>query len=210
MTSSPSEFDSALALFLDEVNRASDLVALADGFEASLPAVDLSDLYRAALVAGVSAFDAFVHRLVLAGLRMRLSSKGLGSPPGAIELPVATVAGLIADEPGALASATALIQERLRRKTFQRPDDVAKAVSAICVGPLWISIADGDSQEANRLKVSLDLVVDRRNKIVHEADIDPTFGEKWPMDSVLVRDALSVISLRGREVSKFVALHYDA
>lgn len=38
------------------------------------------------------------------------------------------------------------------------------------------------------------LVVDRRNKIAHEADIDPSFpGKRWPIDDVLVDDAISFI-----------------
>ena len=40
----------------------------------------------------------------------------------------------------------------------------------------------------------LNLIVDRRNKIAHEADSDPTFpGSRWPIDEALVDEAVDFI-----------------
>jgi hypothetical protein len=38
-------------------------------------------------------------------------------------------------------------------------------------------------------------IVYRRNKIAHEADIDPTFGlgNRWPIDELMVGDAVNFI-----------------
>lgn len=37
--------------------------------------------------------------------------------------------------------------------------------------------------------------MDRRNKIAHEADIDPSFGigNRWPIDAITVNDAVDFI-----------------
>ncbi|MDE5122675.1 MAG: hypothetical protein O4965_22525 [Trichodesmium sp. St19_bin1] len=38
-------------------------------------------------------------------------------------------------------------------------------------------------------------MVERRNKIAHEADIDPSYniGERWPIDEDMVNDAVNFI-----------------
>ncbi len=45
------------------------------------------------------------------------------------------------------------------------------------------------------IKQQLSSIVVRRNKIAHEADIDPTFnlGNRWPIDEVLVNEAVDFI-----------------
>jgi RiboL-PSP-HEPN len=45
------------------------------------------------------------------------------------------------------------------------------------------------------IKQQLDSIVDRRNKIAHEADINPTFniGNRWDIDEVLVSEAVDFI-----------------
>ncbi len=47
---------------------------------------------------------------------------------------------------------------------------------------------------ARFLNMSLNFIADRRNKIVHEADMDPTpYDTRWPIDEVLVDDAINFI-----------------
>lgn len=45
------------------------------------------------------------------------------------------------------------------------------------------------------IKQQLSAIVDRRNKIAHEADIDPTYGigSRWNIDEVLVNDAVGFL-----------------
>jgi hypothetical protein len=55
------------------------------------------------------------------------------------------------------------------------------------------------------IKTSLLLIVDRRNKIAHEADIDPSFpGQRWPIDSVLVEDTLDKLDAIARAIFKAI------
>jgi len=45
------------------------------------------------------------------------------------------------------------------------------------------------------IKQELSIIVDRRNKIAHEADIDPTLGlgNRWGINEGLVNDAVDFI-----------------
>jgi len=50
-------------------------------------------------------------------------------------------------------------------------------------------------KSAKDVKQELSLIVDRRNKIAHEADIDPTLGlgNRWEIDQVEVSEAVDFI-----------------
>ena len=50
-------------------------------------------------------------------------------------------------------------------------------------------------RSAKEIKEELSAIVDRRNKISHEADINPSLniGERWPIDSLLVNNAVNFI-----------------
>jgi hypothetical protein len=60
---------------------------------------------------------------------------------------------------------------------------------------LWDEVATKLGNPAKDVKQQLSAIVDRRNKIAHEADIDPTFGigSRWYIDKVLVNDAIDFI-----------------
>ncbi|MFO5528092.1 MAG: HEPN domain-containing protein [Cuspidothrix sp.] len=53
----------------------------------------------------------------------------------------------------------------------------------------------GNVKQANQIKQQLILIVDRRNKIAHQADIDPTLGlgNRWNIDELMVSDAVNFI-----------------
>lgn len=84
------------------------------------------------------------------------------------------------------------IVEQHERLSFQRPDKLADAIRHIAEipGGLWPQIADRTGEvDATKAKRRLDLIVDRRNAIVHEDDADPA-GSRSPIDELLVNEAL--------------------
>lgn len=87
------------------------------------------------------------------------------------------------------------IRERLGYQSFQQPDKVAEAIRLISDKKLWDELSIKMSKPARDIKQQLSSIVDRRNKIAHEADIDPTFnlGSRWPIDEVLVNEAVDFI-----------------
>lgn len=87
------------------------------------------------------------------------------------------------------------IRERLGYQSFQQADKIADAIRYISEKKLWDEVAIQMDRSAKDIKQQLNSIVDRRNKIAHEADIDPTFniGNRWNIDEVLVSDAVDFI-----------------
>lgn len=157
-----------------EIVRSRDLVGLGQSLGAMTHGrVDSSDLYRAALVHSVAALDAYVHGVVLDRavdiLLGRLAHQGGSTKVG---LSFAAIGQIInAPSPADMEiAARTHIAQRMSLETFQRPDDVANAFAMVGVGKLWATAFPSDPFGA---KTALGLVVQRRNRIVHQCDADP-------------------------------------
>ena len=89
------------------------------------------------------------------------------------------------------------IRERLGYLSFQQADKIADAIRYISDKKLWDEVAIQMTKPSKDIKQQLNSIVDRRNKIAHEADIDPTFniGSRWNIDEVLVGDAVNFVEM---------------
>lgn len=87
------------------------------------------------------------------------------------------------------------VRESLGYQSFQHPDKIADAIRLISDKKLWDEVSVKLDMPAKDVKQQLIAIVDRRNKIAHEADIDPTFGigSRWNIDEILVNDAVNFI-----------------
>lgn len=87
------------------------------------------------------------------------------------------------------------IRERLGYQSFQQPDKIAEAIRYISDKKLWDVVSSQMATSTKDIKQQLNSIVDRRNKIAHEADIDPTFniGIRWNIDEEIVSDAVDFI-----------------
>jgi hypothetical protein len=87
------------------------------------------------------------------------------------------------------------IREKLSYKSFQEPDKIAEAIRLISDKKLWDEVATRIGRSTPDIKQELNAIIDRRNKIAHEADINPAYniGERWPIDQNQVNDALTFI-----------------
>jgi hypothetical protein len=87
------------------------------------------------------------------------------------------------------------IRERLSYQSFQQPEKIADAIRQISDKKLWDEVAIKMNKPTKDIKQQLTLIVDRRNKIAHEADIDPTLniGNRWYIDESMVGDAVNFI-----------------
>ena len=73
-------------------------------------------------------------------------------------------------------------------------DSIADAVRLISEVSLWEEVGNRLGMSPQDVRSQLNLIVDRRNKIAHEADSDPTFpGSLWPIDEALVDEAVDFI-----------------
>ena len=87
------------------------------------------------------------------------------------------------------------IRETLGFQSFQQPDKIADAIRLISDKKLWDEVGNNMNKPAKDIKQQLTFIVDRRNKIAHEADIDPTYniGNRWPIDDILVYEAVDFV-----------------
>lgn len=155
-------------------------------------ALDTSDILRASLVMAVSAWDHYVHEVVQEGV----VEIYLGTRPETdsySRFPV-SLAGVRQSQDDL--HATAWLEEAVRHKhghrAFQQPDQVADACRLVSDTPLWPTLSAELRVPTWTLKIRLKLIVDRRNKIAHEADIDPSDPPlRWPITTKTVDDAIS-------------------
>lgn len=180
--------------FAGDIARARDLVGLGQAIgNMTNGLVDATDLYRAALVQGVAAWDRYVHGVVLDRAVEIMLGRLTGGPASKVGLPLVDVATLMnaPDVAGRELAARSVIAERLAKETYQRPDEVAAALSMVGIRAIW-STAFPNAQKA---KIALGVVIDRRNKIVHQCDYDPILpGDVVPLTARDALDALRVIS----------------
>lgn len=166
-------------------------------------AVDVSDIFRAQIVLGVSALDHFIHELTRVGMIETSSGRRLKTdaflrfqiPLSAVELGLAGHS-----HEGWLGEA---IRERHSWLSFQHPDKVADAVRLFSPVQLWDAVGRELASSSQDVKLRLGLVVDRRHKIAHEADMDPTNpGFRWPIDKTMAAEALDFVSRVGEAIFK--------
>ena len=185
----------ALDQFSENVKRVRHLGGVVQAFQGlTTGAIDFSDVLRAQLVLIVSALDQFVHEFVRLG--MLEVQKGVRAPTDAhlsFKVPLAATKLAIQD-----ATQVEWLNDAVKEAhswlTFQQPDKIANAIRLVSGVELWNTVATELGVPAANVKAQLKLIVERRNKIAHEADIDPANPPfRWPIDDVSVREAVDFV-----------------
>ncbi len=177
-----------------EVVRARDLVGMGQSFSAMTSGrIDGSDLYRAALVHSVAALDSYIHGVVLdraVGILMMRLPAGNGGKVGLHFGAISQIISASTSGPADMEiAARTYIAERLGLETYQRPDDIGKGLAMVGVGKIW---STAFPVNAGARQTELGIVVSRRNRIVHECDLDPLNpGSVTPLAAA---DALAAIT----------------
>jgi hypothetical protein len=162
------------------------------------PAINLDELLRAELVLAVGALDCYVHDLVRIGMGLAFKS-GKGEPNAYLNL------GVSLDFVKKLLSAASendrlhLFEQEIRRiqgfRTFQTAENISQALSLIGIKAIWDKVANILGMNSVDVRTQLNLVIDRRNRIAHESDVDPSLGigNKYPIDCSLVDKAVGFL-----------------
>ena len=155
---------------------------------------DLSDILRAELVMAVSALDHYIHEIVRLGMLEAYSGHRIQTPAFlrfqvTLESALQGISAPMSDN---------WLEDQIRTRhsyqSFQHPDNIANAIRLISDAQLWNGVAKHLGRSPQDVKNELILIVDRRNKIAHEADMDASFpGKRWPINDVLVDDAINFI-----------------
>jgi len=188
---------SAIDLFRISIARVRELIAVHNSLKAQASSVvDLSDMLRAALVLAVSALDYYIHEVVRIGMLEIHRGQRLEPPAfSGFQISLGNArAGINAGQ-----NIDSWLEDEIRQrhsyKSFQQPNAIADAVRLICDKKLWEEVSINMGSPAKDIKQQLSRIVDRRNKIAHEADIDPAYsiGDRWAIDELLVNEAVDFI-----------------
>jgi hypothetical protein len=172
-------------IYFDDVWQRSELFVALHGYVTAnaTAALQPDELLRAEWAARVSALDLYVHELVTKNL-VEIFAGARPVCPGFARFQVSGEALMriqAAATPADRSAAFELeVRTRLSRVTYQHPDDIADGIRMVSPCALWNEIAlKLGATNATVTAVSADLrkrlaiIVDRRNKIVHEGDLQP-------------------------------------
>ena len=180
--------------YFDDVWQRCELFVALHGYVVAQAtgALQPDELLRAEWAARVSALDLYVHELVathlveiFAGVRPAGPGFGRFQVSGDALMRIQS-----APTPADRAAAFELeVRTRLSRITYQVPDDIADGIRMVSPCSLWneVALRVGASAAtvttvAGDLRRKLSVIVDRRNKIVHEGDLQPTVPRiPWPI-----------------------------
>lgn len=195
---------SAQAQFQENLKRVRELGGLAVAVQSlTTSAIDVSDLWRSQIVLVVSALDYFIHELVRLG--MIECSKGTRAKTDAylrFQMPLSATESAMAGSAHEIWIGE-IVRERHSWQSFQDPDKLADAIRLISAVKLWESVGIELGGQPKDIKTRLKLIVDRRNQIAHEADLDPTNpGVRWPINGPLVDDTVDFIEKLGNAIYK--------
>ena len=187
-----------------------------------IPSTDVSDLLRYQLIYAVSAFDKLVHDLIIVGVqeivvgKRKPTCKFLSHP-----FKASTFLSYISDRDKHSTfspdeTAEFLIRNEMMQKlstlSFQAPDKLKDGLSYIWDESHKMQLIADDMIQSNSskgekeiiLKQRLQLIIDRRNQIVHEGDINPMTNEKREITKEMTVETVEFIEKLGVSISKFV------
>ncbi|WP_395665671.1 HEPN domain-containing protein [Methylocella sp.] len=186
---------SAIEQLKINISRVRHLGGLFDVFSLkTTKAIDATDILRAQYVLSVSALDQYIHEITRIGMleifdEIRPSCKRFSNFRVSLEF-------LNNDKSGTplRSRLEAEIRNQHSYKSFQHPDKIADAVRLFSDVSLWAAVAKRMGHNEKDIKARMILIVERRNKIAHEADLDPTYpNTRWPISSKMVSDVAEFI-----------------
>lgn len=184
-----------LAQFDLDITRARDLVGLGQSFSnITHGVVDAADIYRAALVQAVAALDHYCHGVILDKGVDVLLGRSLGGASTRVGISFGAVQDILGAANPADREQTARrhIAQRLSLETFQRGDAIAQGFAMVGIPKLWTTAFPSPAAAPI---TQLNLIVERRNKIVHQGDNDPLVpGSPTALSDVDALDAVNAIN----------------
>ncbi|MBD2625693.1 HEPN domain-containing protein [Trichormus variabilis] len=194
---------SAIEQFRTNISRVRDLVAIYSILENQTAGrLVFSDILRAAFLLNVSALDYYIHEVVRMGM---LEIYCLQRPPtkafSSFKISLSSTHNIL----NGLNIDSSWLDNEIRvqhsYKSFQQSEKISDAIKLISDKKLWEEVskemeinAKSIKQNVKIIKDRIDSIVERRNKIAHEADIDPSFpGKRKDISEVFVIEAVDFI-----------------
>lgn len=155
-----------------------------------------TEILRAQIVLIISSLDCYIHDCVKVGIieifqGSRDSSNATNSYP--IEFLSLQQISNTTDFPTKLLFLEEAIKNKNAKDSYQSPKGIEYALNLINIERIWSNVSTAMEMPANDVKNKLSLIIDRRNKIAHEADRDSLTGSKISIDRALVDDVIAFI-----------------
>lgn len=156
-------------------------------------ALDLSDILRAELVMGVSALDKFIHSAVEEGmLEIYQGQRKNTAEFNEFNIELFNINQAIKNP-----TDTTWLQYQIRKnlgyQSFQKSDKISSVLKLITDKKLWDEVSTILRDSKNQITLKLDLIINRRNIIVHEADVNPTYNIRYQIDEIEVNESVKHI-----------------
>lgn len=196
----------ALQQFRLNLDNVRDLAKIFDLLENSFPILknEADELLRAEIVLAVSAFDSFIHDVVRVGMTGLFLDSRFPTSASFNQFSISLEALQKIEFESDRNNKSILFESEIRRinskDSFQSPKNVEYALGLINVDKIWTKVAPIMSIPAQDIKNRLALIVDRRNKIAHEADFDFVNGTKYPIDEALTKDVVNFVEKLGEAI----------
>ena len=191
-----------IQLFESVWDRANILGVISAYLEnAGTAALRPEEILRAEWVARVSALDLYVHELI----SQKMLAVFLGQSPTTLQFRSFKVTSettmrihSATTQSDAAAAFDLDVRQQLALLSFQMPDKIADGIRLVSAVELWncVALKQGATEKtkadvAKQIKKNLSLIAERRNKIAHEGDLQPSVPRTpWPIsqqDLVTVR-----------------------
>jgi hypothetical protein len=174
-------------LFDELTKRVHDLISFGEQQEAAGFVDAAQSIYRACVVLAVSALDAYMHERAA-----EVFTTAVQTPEAAHSIATYLSSNINQLHPPGVAS---IVRYRLSFKTLVAPNAIDQVIQASGSDPkqVWQAIGMALGSRESRLRNMLDLQVDRRNQIAHEADWDPARLAFRRISAVDVRDCIDCI-----------------
>lgn len=196
--------------FLNNLDRADNLVGIHGSLSDTVTeALDVSDILRGSLVMAVSALDLFVHGLVRIGIldacRGRIhQTKSFRK----FAVPLGTLLGT-RDPLLELAWLEGEIRLQHGWRSFEHPQKIAEALRLVSDDNQWAECGRRMKISASEVQTGLASIIDRRNKIVHEFDVNPIDPiELYSINPQMVRESIGFIRNVGNGIYESLIVKY--
>ncbi len=171
--------------------------------------LSFDDLLRSQIVYSLSAFDKLIHDLV----RIGMVETYKGNRPATVKylnesISLKIHADLVAKS---LPPKEHIFEQSLYQKfkaiSYQHPEKVAEGLSYVWnESHKWLKIAEKMGLSDSAARTTLKLIADRRNAIVHEADIDPVNNLKLAISKLECEEITNFLHKCGNEIVELVIM----
>lgn len=128
------------------------------------------NILRAILVMIVSAIDTTIHEIVVNAVLFELAEKNNTFKIDKVKFSSSVITEI--DEIRRMQIIETDVRLNFSKSTFQSPSQIEKALNSVGFNGFWQDISLVVLKKPESIKKQLDLLVNRRNKIVHEGDIN--------------------------------------